>query len=51
MNVCGRAMAMRLSPIVPSAMRDSADLIANSARARFARRFATWKPMLWRVVA
>jgi hypothetical protein len=51
MKVCGRAIAMRLSPRVPSAIRDSADLIANSARARFASRFATWKPTLWRVVA
>jgi len=51
MKVCGRAIAMRCVPSVPSAMRDSAALMPNSVRARFARRFATWKPTLWRVLA
>jgi hypothetical protein len=51
MNVCGRAIAIFDCPSDPSAMRDSADFVSNSARARFASAFATRKPTLWRVVA
>src|SRR5258708_27674555 len=51
MKVCGRAIAPFPPPIVPSAMRDSAALIPNSARARLPSRFATAKPTLWRVFA
>ena len=32
-------------------MRDSAALVPNSRRARFASLFAIWKPTLWRVFA
>jgi hypothetical protein len=46
MNVCGRASAILVPPSEPSAMRESADLMPNSTRARFASRFATWKPTL-----
>jgi len=51
MNVCGRAIAMRISPSEPSAMRDSAALVSNSRRARLASLLATWKPTLCRVFA
>src|SRR5438105_15700401 len=51
MNVWGRAIATFDPPTAPSAIRDSAALMPNSALARFASRFATWKPTLWRVVA
>src|SRR5258708_2109477 len=51
MKVCGRAIATFTPLIVPSAMPDSAALIATSARARFPSRFATAKPTLWRVFA
>jgi hypothetical protein len=51
MKVCGRAIAIFASPSVPSAIRDSAALMPNSARARFASAFATRKPTLWRVSA
>jgi len=51
MNVWGRAIAILVLPTVPSAMRDSAALMANSARARFANWLATRKPTLCRVSA
>jgi len=41
MNVCGRAIATRTPSIDPSAMRESAAFVLNSARARFASRDAT----------
>jgi hypothetical protein len=51
MKVWGRAIASLTSPSEPSAMRASPALMPNSARARFASLFATWKPTLWRVLA
>jgi len=41
MKVCGRAIATFDPPSEPSAIRDSAALMPNSALARFASRFAT----------
>src|SRR5438105_8440778 len=51
MKVWGRAIAILMPPRLPSAMRDAAALVPNSARARLPSRFATANPTLCRVFA